>query len=357
LNYFALFVAASAFASSADQPTVDGTETSSAPPAVEVAAPTDPDGGLPPEATDAEPPPPVAPPAERLEEGWERVLRGDYKGGEIMAEQVLQAEAPEHHEEALYLKAFSLEWGGAPEEALPLFDALIRRWPAGQYSHDSLFRKTETLGKLARYDEALDSLKQHFETDKALSQEDQLKVTLLKGIWMIEQGKAKPGARKVYKALLRDDTDDVSWYQGQANSALVSVLIAEIEEMPLSGSTKKMRKQLTTQAALMSTAEALLRRTVALSEPAWILDQLLRIGDGYQILGDHLRDAPVGSLDAIQLAAYKQELRAQIETVYIKALKHYELGLEHADRVQWSGKSVSALEEAREQLTAKIEAL
>lgn len=356
--YFAIFLAANAFATTSSQPAAPSEETASQSDSDEPAESAAIEQNLPEGSTeDSAAIPVVATPAERLAEGWERVRRGDYVGGKIMADQVLQMQDAEEEEEALYLKAFSQEWGGTPELALPLFEEIIARWPEGRYFRDSLFRKTESLGKLGRYEEALRLLSQHFESDKDLSLEDQLKVDLLKGIWLVERGKEQPGTRKIYKALVRDATDEVSWYQAQAISVLVRALMTEIEKGTLHGGTNKMRKQLTTLAALMSTAESLLRRTIELAEPAWIIEQLHSIGTGYLVLGDHLRDAPVGSLDEIQLAAYKQEIRTQIETVYIKGLKHFELGLEHADRVQWSGEAVEDLRAARGELAAKIEAL
>jgi tetratricopeptide (TPR) repeat protein len=296
-------------------------------------------------------------PADRLEEGWERVRRGDYEGGAIMADQVLATGQAAFEEEALYLKGFSLEWAGQLEEALGIFDDILGRWPDGRYYRDSLFRKTETLGKLGRYAEALNLLKTNFESDKDLSEADHIKIDLLKGIWLLEQGKSKPGMRVIATGLDRSSPDQVTWYQGQANSALVKEIVSRIESLTLKGGKAKMRKRLTEQAALINAAETLLKMTLDLKEPAWILDQIHSIGNAYQILGDHLRAAPVGALDVLQRATYEQELRARIETVYIKGLKYYELGLKHADRVQWAGHRTEGLRTARDELAAKIEAL
>jgi len=340
-------------APSADQVETEAPDAEEAAPDAEEAAPDAEEAA--PDAEEAAPE--VIGPAERLEEGWERVRRGDYEGGNIMADQVLTTGQSEYEEEGRYLKAFSLEWGGRLEEALAVYEESLSRWPEGRYHRDCLFRKTETIGKLGRYDEALKLLKVNFGSEKDLSEEDQLKIDLLKGIWLVEQGKEKPGIRAISKSLGQSSPDQVTWYQGQASSVLVRAAVSQLRNLPLKGGQGKMRKQLATQAVLVSGAESLLKRTIDLQEPAWIIDQLHSIGTAYQILGDHLRAAPVGALDGIQLAAYEQELRGQVETVYIKALKYYDLGLEHAARVQWSGSAVDDLHNAREALTAKIEAL
>jgi tetratricopeptide (TPR) repeat protein len=295
---------------------------------------------------------------ERLAEGWERVRLGDYKGGVIMAKQALQSEEQVLTEEATYLLGFSLEWDKMPAQAITHYDVIIQQEPRGTHYHDALFRKTESLGKLGEYHQALALLKEHFEKNKSLSDADQQKVALLKAIWLLEQGKERAGIRGIKLTLERMDADSLTWYQAQARSALVRRALQEIRELELIGSGRKMLKILTEQATLVTLAEEQLNETLSLKESHWILTQIHDIGDCYQQLGVHLLNAPGSQiLDDNNQVTYPAQIRQRVENVFVKAIKYYDLGLEHAHRVQWSNDKVFTLQESREDLMLRLENL
>ena len=176
------------------------------------------------------------------------------------------------------------------------------------------------------YPQALRLLKTHFERDHSLTELDHHKIDLLKAIWLLQQGKMRPGLKGVHRALARVPESELTWYQAQARSAVVALAKSQIQGLVLTGSQRKITKILTEQATLVKLAEAQLEATVQLESSHWILHQIHDIGDSYALLGQHLWAPPsVAALSDEERRSYEAQVKPRVENVFVKALKYYDL--------------------------------
>ena len=118
---------------------------------------------------------------------------------------------------------------------------------------------------------------------------------------------------------------------------------------------KRIKKALDARAALIATAEQQLATAIELQEPEWSLEGLLILGRMYESVGNDIAAAPAPQLSPDQLTVYKREIAKKAEAVWTKAYKHYSLGIDFADRVTWESARVSALEQQRDAVMAKLE--
>lgn len=304
--------------------------------------------------TTLEPAPPndlgPAPVVDLLTEARRRLLRGDYPGVRLLAEEVL---AMEDHRDARYLQALSWEKDGNPALALDLYEALLADAPEDA---DVLFRRAETLGLLGRYREALvalDTLGDDWEGG------DRLQIDLLRALFDLEDG----GSRRKPLAALRDALDratpeEAPGYQARARARLVAMAIDDAHRIPFTGSKSKKAKYLELRAGLLELAKEQTVAVIHLDAAEHVLDSLLWLGDGYADFGQAMLDeSEVKRLTDAQRDLYEAERARRVETLWIKAARTWESALDYAGRVGWEETPVPEILRKRDDIQTRIEKL
>ena len=283
------------------------------------------------------------PAEELLEQGWFRVEDADYEGARILANEALDREGT-HQEEATYLLGFAWEWGGDPQQGIDVYEQILERWPKGQRAQDALFRKTESLAKLGSFAESQRQLRKEFRPYGRHSATDQIKISLLEGIWFIEREKTARGLRWITRTLQKAGPQDAPYYQAYARATTTRSLIRQAQALSLD---KDLEKRLSHRALLIKGAEEQLAATIPLKQPRWTLRQLLWIGEGLEALGNALLDADAADAD----------LKSNTEVLWVRALNYYERGLDYAAAVEWKDEPIADLQNAKASISQKIEAL
>jgi hypothetical protein len=291
-------------------------------------------------------------PAELVADGWDRVLEADYDGATLLARKALESPA-ESAEEATYLLGFATEWGGNPREAVSIYNEQLETWPSGVFAIDARFRRIEARGHSGDTSGALKALRRDFKRQRSLSSDDALKVGLLEATWLIQSGKDKKGTKKLERLLLQPG---VPYYHALARATLCRLLVQRSHSHSLD-EPRTFDARLSQRAALLDAALAQLEPTIALSQHRWALIQLHLLGLGYERLGDDLLRAPTAALSASEQGISPANRARRVEGLWMKGLKFYDLGIDHAARVQWKDVETSELAESAVRLRSKIEQL
>jgi tetratricopeptide (TPR) repeat protein len=310
-----------------------------------------------PPTTVAEPEPAPASGEELLEEAWRRVDEGDWEGARIVAELALTRE-PEVHDRARAALGASWELEGKPERAIPLYEQVLSATQNAELQDHMRLRIAECYGQLGQPVEALRRL-EALEASHEWMLVDQLKIDLLRGVWLLESGERKPGLKALKVALRDAPPDEVAFYQAKARATLARVLCEDAAALPLDGSEKKAKKNIEKRAELIATAEKQVVGAIQLQEPEWALDGLLTLGRAYERIGDDMLAMPVPkSIDTPERRQmYDELLNDRVEVLYVKATKYYEKGLDLAVRLSWRSRRIAMLEDALGAATAKVDRL
>ena len=290
-------------------------------------------------------------PSAVLDEGWRRFDLRDWEGARLVAESLYRRDALK--EEALYLLGASYEFEGHPDKAIVVYENLLDTYPDWERTTDVRYRRAEALGGAQRYGDALAALRT-FRPYDAHDAPSQSKIALLESVWLLQSGKARKGLKRLKQAL-ETAHPETGFYQAMARATLVDHFIANAATIELTGSKKRIARNMKTKALMVAGSEEQLQATIATNQTQFVLQQLLRIGEGYENLGDSVLAPAPRKLSDDQRQIYETEVRKRAEIVWVKALKNFQLGAEHADRMQWSGEVVVALDEAAARLTQKIE--
>jgi tetratricopeptide (TPR) repeat protein len=297
----------------------------------------------------------VASPDELLHLARERLRHGDYEGVRILCDQALET-AGEHERTAQYLIAMSWEYGGDPQQALALYDALVAAYPAGEVPDDVRFRRAECLGRLQRYDEARDELERLPAVDRPPL--DQLKIEVLHGIWDLELGEKRSAYKQLVKTLAATEADVGPYYQAAARHALLASAVESASALTFVGSDRKKRKALEKRAALIQVANDQLAALILTGEPTFALDGFVQVAHAYRALGrDLLDESPLKGLTDAQLKLNRELLAEKVEAVWTKATLYYDRGLQLAARMEWTAEPVPTMRAEYEALVSEVDRL
>lgn len=283
-----------------------------------------------------------------------RMDERDYEGGRVLLDQALDRPGADV-DAILYLRGISWELDGDPARAIRLYDEGLARWPTGPLADDRIFRKAESLGALDLSEEALDVLDTLRVRD--LAPLDAGKYRLVEGALLLQVGREGRGLRRLRRALSDVPRDALTFYRAKARAAVADHLARESAALHLDVGPRRQRRRLRRRAVLISDVERQVTTIADLAEPEWVMAGLLALAGAYEQLGDDLVTHRRPSLTPEQAEIYEEEIRARVETVWVKATRAHQLGLDLAGRVHWDGRRVDALAEAKQRVIAKIDAL
>ncbi|MEQ1504216.1 MAG: tetratricopeptide repeat protein [Myxococcota bacterium] len=295
-----------------------------------------------------------ADPDELLHLARERMRHGDFAGVRLVADEAL-AVPGDHQRTAQYLIAMSWELGGDPTQALALYDALEQA--AGADVPDDLrFRRAECLGRLARYDEARDELRQLPNVDRPAL--DQLKIDVLEGIWDLELGRERRGYRGLGDALDRAEPGVGTYYQAAARHAILARATDAAALLVFDGSDRAKGKALEQRAALIEVGNEQLAEIVRTEETGFALDGFVRLARAHRDLGQDLLDeSPLVKLTEAQRAINRDLLEDKVEAIWTKATLYYDRGLGLAARMDWTSEPVGTMHAEYDAVVAMVDRL
>lgn len=284
-----------------------------------------------------------------------RIESGDYAGALILLDESERNDGADP-DRIHYLRGVALELNGDPAAALALYDDGLERWPDSPLVDDRTFRAAEATATLGHPRQALRRLR-HIDAD-ALDPTDRLKLELVQGIARVAAGQERRGLEQLGAALDDATPDQAAFYQAKARITWASVLLDEAERMRLRGREKKVVRRLTARAEHVAAIEAQVTSAAHLQEPEWVLAGLLLLGEAYAETAQAMLDSPTpGRLTDDQAQIYEEVLHERALTVFTKGSRHYGSGLELAARLGWQSRRVGELENAKQQLDARIEAI
>ena len=327
------------------------------------------EGGAPPsaDATPAEAPPAEAPPVS-LEEVWAtqpatalldeaitRRAQGDWSGAERRLD-VLERRG-EGGATAAYQRAILDELRERYPEALARYARIQTEFPSAPEATDARFRAalvSNDMGKPGDALAAVNALRKegHWEGKDALS------LDLERGIAEVGLGKTRKGVRHIERALDALQSGDAArWMQARARDALLKVQLEEADGLSLDN-PRKQKKVLLARRALITDADQQRAAIVALGEPEYALDALLRIGDSALLLYRDVIAAPAPrdvAGDPETEALYRSMVETEAERFRAVAFQYYDAGALLAERVAWQGATAELLRQRRSDLAAEME--
>jgi tetratricopeptide (TPR) repeat protein len=290
---------------------------------------------------------------ELLDLSVQRLDTHDWEGARILVDQALGRPGADV-DRATYVQGLSWELQGDASQAIALYDVGLEQWPTSPLNRHRRFRRAEALGTLG---EPLEALRWLRSLDRAdLDAQDRRKLTLVRGVLLLDAGKERKGLKHLEEGL-QGPADQLTFYQAKARAALAELLATESQGLHLDARERRVQKRLVEHARLLGSIEKQVTAIAELDEPEWVLEGLLHLGAAYERLGDHLSThRRPRRLTPDQQTIYEEEVGKKIETVRIKALRAYELGLDMATRLAWQSTRVQRLEASRDRMAATIEA-
>jgi tetratricopeptide (TPR) repeat protein len=292
-------------------------------------------------------------PEELLHLARERLRHGDWEGVRLVADQAL-AMPGDHQRTAQYLVAMSYEYGGDPQEALAIYEALEGAYTVAEIPEDLRFRRAECLGRLQRYPEARKTLKSLPRTDRPPL--DQLKIDVLMGSWELELGHSRRAIRKLTHALADAPSGVGTYYQALARHALLEQALQSAEQIPFEGSDRAKKRALEERAALIEVGNEQLAEIIRTDEVSFALDGFLQLARAHaSIARAMLNETPVGYLTEEQQVMYRKMLAEQVEGIFVKATLYCDRALELAARMDWTGEPVPTLRAEQQAIVAEVD--
>lgn len=295
--------------------------------------------------------------AEQLtEDAVRRIRLADYPGArQLLDEAVERADA--NLEEVTYLRGVSYELDRDYDSALAVYTAGIEQFPAGTRRQDFAFRRAEVIGGLGDHERALDELKPFFAGLKERPHADQIKIRLVQATWLAETGKRRKALRLIADALEDAEEGEVTFYQAKARATVCRLWAEDAAALSLDAKERKQVKRLTERGETLAAIEKQVTLIALLKEPEWVLSGLLSLGQGYEAVGRDLSAVRAPKNLAPELhELYAQTVAERSEVVLVKALNHYQKGLELALELGWRSRRIGELEAARDALAAHLEA-
>jgi tetratricopeptide (TPR) repeat protein len=294
-------------------------------------------------------------PDELLHLARERLRHGDWEGVRLVADEALSIPG-DHQRTAQYLVAMSYEYGGDPQEALAIYEALEGAYDRAEIPEDLRFRRAECLGRLQRYREARQALRGLPRKDRPPL--DQLKIDVLLGIWELELGHHRRAIRQLSRALQDAPSGVGTYYQALARHALLAQALRSAEQIEFSGSDRAKKRALEERAALIEIGNEQLAEIIRTDEVSFALGGFLELARAHAAVARAmLAESPVGYLTEEQQVLYRQMMAEQVEGIFVKATLYCDRGLELAARMDWTGEPVPSLRAEQAAIVAEVDSM
>lgn len=284
-----------------------------------------------------------------------RMRSGDLEGAVVLLDQLDPDDLPQNLQvEAAYQRANVEALRRRYPAALGQYQAILDSWPESHRALDAQFRVAELSGVLGEPKQAAKAMRKLAKAD-GLEPADIAKIDFNRAIFILESGKRGKGRRQVARALSRHESGLVAYYEAKAWVSLVEAELDVLDAQEVSGSKKRMAKTLGQRIGGLKAADEVLRETVQLKEPEWILAGLIRLAASWEELGDDILAAEEPELTPAQLRIYREELRKQAEGFWMRGLNYLEAGVDVGERLAIESARVETVGEARARLMRKIE--
>ncbi|MCO4745188.1 MAG: hypothetical protein KC912_10405 [Proteobacteria bacterium] len=295
--------------------------------------------------------------AQVMSDAIRRIRLADYMGARLLLDEAVSREDVDL-EEVTYLRGVSWELDRDYTTALGLYNEGLGSFPEGARAEDFAFRRAEVIGGLGRPEDALDLLTPFTRDLDERPQADQIKIRLVEATWLAEAGKRRKALKRIASTLEDADPSDVPFYQAKARAAVCRLWAEDADQLDLDVAERKQVKRLTSRGATLVAIEKQVTTIALMEEPEWVLDGLLTLGDSYAAVGlDLIAVEPPKKLAPEVHTLYRQAVAQKSEVVLIKALNHYQSGIDLALRLGWQSRRVGELETARDALAVTIEGL
>ena len=285
-------------------------------------------------------------------------MTGDFDGTQMLALDALEIPG-DHLDEAKYLLALGLEYGGQPTEAIALYDELLSTIQDDQRLNDVRFRRAEALGRAGRYEEALAQLDAL--GDDTRSPSDEVKVELLRGLWELElpsKESERIGLERIRNTLEGAAKIDAPSHQAMARARMAQLAAAQAKTILFKGNKKKKGLRLEARAGLVKLTSDQIVPMISLESPRSTLATFLVAGQAYEEFGQAmLEESKVRGLNKRQRPIYENERQEHVEQIWVKASRYYDRGIQYAEMVGWRGPEAEALQTALDQVVTRVDAL
>lgn len=283
----------------------------------------------------------------------DRRRKGDLEGARIRLELLLKRfPDAEARPMARYQLGLCYEREEAFNQALEQYTLLVEHFPKARPARDAWFRRALCLEYLGRHREALRSMRHIREGD--LSDRDRWMLDVQRGISKVRAGRHRRGLRMLDAALDRaEEVDAPSYLRAKAHVVRAELLlgVAARRYDLQARREKRIVNELQERAELVLRAEREIAAATRLEEPEWILEGLLLLGNDYLHFQEALVSSPTPRrLEDEAARTYRQLLEERAQVLLLKAWRHYDEGIALAGRLQYTGRPVPALRQARDAL-------
>jgi len=258
--------------------------------------------------------------AEYLAEGWRRFRADDFDGSRQFARSALEIPGA-HDQEAAYLMGRAWQIEGYSTDALDFYRSAYARQPLGAFNTKLEFHIAETLSDTGEPRQALKWLRKA-RRGRELDFVDEAKFELNHAMFILEKGKIKRGTKRLLAVLDETDHDIATWHQAKARTQLVELWLDVADELGTESPVRVERRAL-----LLSASRDQLLKTIEHGHDRFTLQQIMRVGQSYEHLGDDVVTVNGNRFDTLP-----PDARKKVETVWVKATRFYDIGVRHAER-------------------------
>lgn len=278
------------------------------------------------------------------DEAVARRHEGDYRGAIDRLAWLIEND--DETPDRLYQLGIAYELSGEYGTAISVYERLMQ-----DEAHvlDGGFRRALCLESTGDWDAALRQYRK-LPQAQGFDRHDRITLDLALGIAELSAGKEKKGRAMIEEALRASEgTDDVTWIQAKARYALADHALDSARDLSLQGREKRVARSLEGRAFALAEAESHVIQVIQLEEPEWILESMLRLGDGFmELREDMLAVPPPGDLDPELRALYVETLEKRTEVLKLKGYQAYDGGLEVAGKFRVQNETTEVLEARRD---------
>lgn len=281
-----------------------------------------------------------------FDEAVSRRLDGDYEGA--IDRLAWLVESGHGDPPTLYQLGIAHELDGDHRTAIAVYERLMQD-PAGTL--DGGFRRALCLEALGDWDAALRQYRRLPQAE-GFDRHDRLTLDLALGVAELYAGKERRGRALIEDALAASEgVDEVTWVQAKARYALADQALDEARDLKLDGREARVARNLAARAAALEQAQSEIAAVIALGEPEWILEGMLRLGDGFlELRDDMLAVPPPHDFDEETTALYLKVLEERTQVLLVKGFQAYDGGLDVAGRFRVQNETTATLRERRDSI-------
>ncbi len=220
------------------------------------------------------------------------------------------------------------------EAAVAAGEKFLQRYGRRPEADDVFFFVARAYEGMEKWSEAARTYRQSIRRARSLDRKAEALARL--GEVLLRSGDRR-GARKVLESAARlgerqrRRLRDGLYYAAQARFALAEMVMQDYEAISIAGEMQGLRERLQRKAELLQKAAKLYAKVVEFGVPEWVTAALFRIGRGYELFAEALREAPVPEgLSEEEEQVYRDELMAFIVPMEERALEAYEGGYQKA---------------------------